>query len=172
VLVLGLWFATSAVLPALRAEWHMSQGTATWLTNAVQIGFVAGAVLSAALNLADLVSCRVLIAASAALGALTTIVFVVVAHGPATAIPIRFLTGVALAGVYPPGIKLAASWFRSHRGLAIGVLVGGLTLGSSSPHAISCSCRRRSRSWARRQRFCSCGKGLTAGPRLASSRRM
>jgi MFS family permease len=137
VLVLGLWFATSAVLPALRAEWRMSQGTATWLTNAVQLGFVAGAVLSAALNLADLVSCRILIATSAALGAVTTVVFVLVAHGPATAVPIRFLTGVALAGVYPPGIKLAASWFKSRRGLAVGVLVGGLTLGSGSPHAIA-----------------------------------
>ncbi|HST18576.1 MAG TPA: MFS transporter [Gaiellaceae bacterium] len=137
VLVLGLWFATSAVLPALRAEWGMGQGTATWLTNAVQLGFVAGAVLSAALNLADLVSCRILIATSAALGAVTTIAFVLVAHGPATAIPIRFLTGVALAGVYPPGIKVAASWFKSHRGLAVGVLVGGLTLGSGSPHAIA-----------------------------------
>ena len=139
VLVLGLWFATSAVLPSLRAEWNMSQGTATWLQNAVQLGFVTGAVLSAALNLPDLVSCRILIAASAALGALSTVVFVLVAHSPAEAIPIRFVTGVTLAGVYPPGIKLMASWFRRNRGLAIGVLVGGLTLGSGSPHAIAAS---------------------------------
>jgi MFS family permease len=139
VFVLGLWFATSAVLPTLRTEWGMSQGTATWLTNAVQLGFVAGAVLSAALNLPDLLSCRVLIAASAALGALSTAVFILVAHGPETAIPLRFLTGFALAGVYPPGIKLIASWFDSNRGLAIGVLVGALTLGSGSPHAIAAS---------------------------------
>ena len=139
VLVLGLWFATSAVLPALRTEWGMSQGTASWLTNAVQLGFVAGAVVSAALNLPDLLSCRVLVAASAALGAGATLLFVAVADGPATAIPLRFLTGMALAGVYPPGIKLIASWFETHRGLAIGVLVGGLTLGSGSPHAIAAS---------------------------------
>jgi MFS family permease len=139
VLVLGLWFATSAVTPALRAEWGMSQGTSTWLTNAVQLGFVAGAVLSAALNLPDLVSCRVLIAASAGLGAAVTVLFVLVATGPGSAIPLRFLTGMALAGVYPPGIKLMASWFRANRGLAIGVLVGGLTLGSGSPHAIAAS---------------------------------
>jgi MFS family permease len=139
VLVLGLWFATSAALPELRAEWGMSQGTATWLTNAVQLGFVAGAVLSAALNLPDLVSCRALIAASAGLGALATVLFVLVAQGPETAIPLRFATGMALAGVYPPGIKLMASWFDANRGLAIGVLVGGLTLGSGSPHAIAAS---------------------------------
>ena len=139
VLVLGLWFATSAVSPALRTEWGMSQGTATWLTNAVQLGFVAGAVLSAALNLPDRLSCRVLIAASAALGAAATVLFVVVADSPATGIPLRFLTGMALAGVYPPGMKLIASWFDTHRGLAIGVVVGGLTLGSGSPHAIAAS---------------------------------
>lgn len=139
VLVLGLWFATSAVTPSLRAEWGMSQGTATWLTNAVQLGFVAGAVLSAALNLPDLVSCRVLIAVSSVLGAGATVVFVAFASGPGSAIPLRFLTGMALAGVYPPGIKLMASWFRANRGLAIGVLVGGLTLGSGSPHAIAAS---------------------------------
>ena len=81
----------------------MSQGTATWLTNAVQLGFVAGAVLSAALNLPDLVSCRVLIAVSSALGAAATVLFVLVADGPGSAIPLRFVTGMALAGVYPPG---------------------------------------------------------------------
>jgi MFS family permease len=139
VLVLGLWFATSAVLPALRTEWGMSQGTATWLQNAVQLGFVAGAVLSAALNLPDILSCRVLIAGSAALGAAATVAFVLVANGPASAIPLRFVTGMTLAGVYPPGMKLIASWFASHRGLAIGVVVGGLTLGSGSPHAIAAS---------------------------------
>jgi len=139
VLVLGLWFATSAVTPELRAEWGMTQGTATWLTNAVQLGVVAGAVLSAALNLPDLVSCRVLIAASSVLGAAATVLFVAVAGGPGSAIPLRFLTGMALAGVYPPGIKLMASWFHANRGLAIGVLVGGLTLGSGSPHVIAAS---------------------------------
>jgi hypothetical protein len=82
VLVLGLWFATSAVLPTLRMEWGMSQGTATWLTNAVQLGFVAGAVFSAALNLPDLLSCRVLIAASALHGAASTAAFVLFAPAP------------------------------------------------------------------------------------------
>jgi MFS family permease len=80
-----------------------------------------------------------LIAASAALGAAATVLFVLVAQSPATGIPLRFLTGIALAGVYPTGMKLVASWFDSHRGLAIGVVVGGLTLGSGSPHAIAAS---------------------------------
>jgi len=46
------------------------------------------------------------------------------------------LTGAALAGVYPPGMKIAAGWFRAERGLAIGTLVGALTLGSALPHLV------------------------------------
>ncbi len=48
--------------------------------------------------------------------------------------PFRFLTGLAIAAVYPIGVKLIAGWFRRDRGLAVGVLVGGLTLGSALPY--------------------------------------
>jgi MFS family permease len=47
------------------------------------------------------------------------------------------LTGVMLAGVYPTGMKLMATWFKQGRGLAIGVLVGALTVGSASPHLLA-----------------------------------
>jgi MFS family permease len=137
ILALGLWFSASTVLPALRTAWGMSEADAAWLTNAVQLGFVAGALVFAAFNLPDILSPRILITVSASLGALSTILFVLLAHGLKTAIPLRLLTGFALAGVYPPGMKLVASWFASRRGLAIGVLVGALTLGSGSPHAVA-----------------------------------
>lgn len=55
------WFSASAVIPQLRAAWSLSNGAAAWLTIAVQLGFVTGAVLSAALNLADLMSPRLVI---------------------------------------------------------------------------------------------------------------
>src|SRR5438046_13742 len=93
ILALGLWFSASTVLSALRTSWQMSQGDAAWLTNAVQLGFVAGAVVSAAVNLPDILSPRILIAASAFLGAMSTILFIVLAHGLKTAIPLRLLTG-------------------------------------------------------------------------------
>ena len=47
---------------------------------------------------------------------------------------LRFLTGCCLAGVYPPGMKLMATWTTKDRGLGIGLLVGALTIGSASPH--------------------------------------
>jgi MFS family permease len=137
VLAMGLWFSASSVVPQLRDDWHLSDAGATWLTTAVQLGFVAGALASAVLNLPDRVSPTRLIGGAALAGAAANEAVALFAHGLALAIPLRFLTGVALAGVYPPGIKLMATWFRAGRGFAVGALVGALALGSGTPHLVN-----------------------------------
>ena len=137
VLTMSCWFSASAVVPSLRLDWGVSTAQGTWLTVAVQIGFVAGAVLSAALNLADRVPAPYLVAGSALLAATATAVIALVVSTLAVAVALRFVTGVALAGVYPTGMKLMASWFERGRGLAIGVLVGALTLGSALPQLVN-----------------------------------
>jgi len=137
VLAMGLWFSASSVVPQLSDEWHLSDAGATWLTTAVQLGFVAGALASAVLNLPDRVSTTRLIGGAALAGAAANEAVALFAHGLALAIPLRFLTGVALAGVYPPGIKLMATWFRAGRGFAVGALVGALALGSGTPHLVN-----------------------------------
>ena len=137
LLAMSLWFGVSAVAPALVAEWRLSAASASWLTVAVQLGFVAGTLLSALVNLPDVVNVRTLFAASAFLGGIVNLLLVLTAHGAASAITLRFLTGVCLAGVYPPGMKIIATWFRQGRGLALGVLVGALTLGKASPYLIN-----------------------------------
>ncbi len=134
---MGVWFSASAVVPALRGAWHLSDGDVSSLTTSVQLGFVSGAVLSAALNLPDRVSGPTLIAACGACASVATLAFAVLADGLGVGVPLRFLTGMALAGVYPPGLRLISSWFGRGRGLALGVAVGALTLGSASPHAIA-----------------------------------
>ena len=136
LLAMSLWFSATAVVPELEAEWELGAGAAAWLTMSVQLGFVAGAFLSAVLTLSDLWSPRRLFAGAATLGALCTASIALIAHGPALAIPLRFLTGMTLAGVYPPGMKIMAGWFRQERGMAIGVLVGALTVGSALPHLL------------------------------------
>ena len=134
---MALWFSGSAVVPALSREWNLSGSQVSWLANAVQLGFVAGTLISATLNLADIITTRHLFAVSALLGALTNGFFGIYVHQPGTAIALRFLTGVCLAGVYPPGMKLMATWFRERRGLALGVLVGALTLGKATPYLVN-----------------------------------
>ncbi len=137
VLAMSCWFSASAVVPSLRSEWGISTAQGTWLTVAVQVGFVVGAVLSAALNLADRVPAPYLVAGSALLASAATATIALAVGGLAAAVPLRFVTGVALAGVYPTGMKLMASWFERGRGLAIGVLVGALTLGSALPQLVN-----------------------------------
>ncbi len=133
LLAMAPWFSASAVAPALVAHWQLSPSAAAWLTISVQLGFVAGSLTSALLTLSDVLSARRLITISAIVAAAATAA-VAVAPTPAIGVGLRIVTGAALAGVYPPGMKLAAGWFREGRGAAIGILVGALTLGSAGPH--------------------------------------
>jgi MFS family permease len=137
LLGMSLWFSASAVVPSLRADWHLSESSASWLTIAVQLGFVFGTLLSALLNLPDVINVRTLFAISACAGALTNATFGFYAQGPRLGIALRFFTGMFLAGVYPPGMKIMATWFRERRGMALGVLVGALTLGKASPYLVN-----------------------------------
>ena len=134
---LSLWFSATAVAPQLQTSWNLTVGQVAALTLAVQIGFVVGALLSSALNLADVIPGRRLFSISAVLGALVNLGLL--GMGPETvdvALGLRFLTGLFLAGVYPSGLKVMAGWFKTGRGMALGVLVGALTVGSASPHLI------------------------------------
>lgn len=135
LLAMAPWFSASAVAPTLARLWQLTPSGTAWLTISVQLGFVAGALLSAIFTLSDRLSARRLVVGSAALAAVATL-GVAVSTGFTTGIACRVLTGAALAGVYPPGMKIAAGWFKEGRGLAIGVLVGALTLGSASPHLV------------------------------------
>ncbi len=134
--VLGMspWFSATVTAQAMVREWGTSDPL--WLTLAVQGGFVLGSVVSATFLLADRWSPRRLAAASALVAALATALLAVPRITPPLALLCRFAVGVALAGVYPPGIKIAAGWTTTRRGLAIGLLVGGTTLGSAVPHLL------------------------------------
>jgi MFS family permease len=135
LLGMALWFSASAVSPRLQALWGLTDSQAGWLTGSVQLGFVAGTALAAVLNLADLVPNRAYFAGSAVLAAAANAALVL-AHGYGAAIALRFLTGFFLAGVYPPAMKMVATWFRSARGLAIGTVVAALTVGKATPYLL------------------------------------
>lgn len=135
-LTMTTWFSASAVIPQVREEWSLGRNEASLLTIAVQLGFVAGALVSAALNLADVFAPRRILWMSAA-GAAVANAGIVFAEGPELALPLRFLTGAFLAGVYPVGLKIMSTWFRVGRGMALGVMVGALTLGSAMPHLVN-----------------------------------
>ena len=137
LLGMSLWFSASAVSTHLQSEWGLSTSQTGWLTLSVQLGFVAGTLLSALLNLPDVLSSRKLFALSAFAGAVVNAAFGLYASDFTTGVVLRFMVGVCLAGVYPPGMKIMATWFRRGRGTALGVLVGALTLGKASPYLVN-----------------------------------
>ncbi len=134
---LSLWFSASAVAPQLRELWDLSTGEEAGLTLAVQVGFVVGALLLAILSITDVVPSRRLFVVSAFGGAVVNLGLLgITAETVTVGLGLRFLTGVFLAGVYPAGLKVMAGWFRRGRGMALGILVGALTVGSASPHLV------------------------------------
>jgi MFS family permease len=134
---MALWFSASAVVPSLVAEFGLSKFMQAAMTSGVQAGFVIGCIVSAVLGLADRYDARRLIAASALTGAVANALLLVVDPTTPAAPLLRVVTGIAMAGVYPVGMKLASTWAQGDMGLMVGILVGALTLGSASPHLFS-----------------------------------
>ena len=133
VLAMSPSFAAAAVAPILREEWTVGLLELPFLTVVVQLGFAVGAIGLAVIGAPDVIPGPRLFAAGAIVASLANLGFALVANDPGSATPFRFLTGVALAAVYPVAMKLAAGWFRRDRGLAIGVVNGALTVGVALP---------------------------------------
>jgi MFS family permease len=134
---MSTWFSAAAVAPSLARDWGLSVAALGFLTTAVQIGFVAGALVSAITGVADVLTTRRVFVASALVAAVANGLLILVDGTFWAAAALRFALGFFLAGVYPTGMKLMTGWFRERRGLAIGTLVGALTLGSALPHMIA-----------------------------------
>lgn len=137
-LVLGMstWFSASSIIPQLQETWTLTDTSKAWLTIAVQLGFVAGALVSAALNISDRIRPQVVILIGG-LGAGVANLVLIWAGGPFVGIPLRFTAGFFMAGVYPPAFKLISTWFREGRGMALGVLAGAIILGNATPHLVN-----------------------------------
>ena len=136
VLCLSTWFSATSVAPALVSTLSLNQADEIWLTSAVQAGFVFGALVSSFLSISDAFNVSRVMSIAACFASLSNL-FLVVAIDPWHAIAARFFTGCALAFVYPPALKYISTWFQKGRGIAMGLLVGALTVGSALPHFIN-----------------------------------
>jgi MFS family permease len=135
LLGMSIWFAAGPVAPQLAVRWALSPSEIGWLTTSVQLGFVLGTAILAILNLADIVPSRALFSVAALTGACANAALVL-ATTYGFALACRVATGFALAGVYPPAMKMIATWFRSRRGFAVGAIVGALTVGKATPYLV------------------------------------
>jgi len=137
LLAMSLWFTGTAVLPQVTGMWHSGLALGAWLTIAVQIGFSLGAITFALFNIPDIFSPITVLIFSSVAAAAANAAFAFTAADPLTAILLRGTTGFFLAGVYPVGMKIIAGWFQRGRGLALGIMIGALSVGSSVPHAVN-----------------------------------
>lgn len=137
LLAMSLWFTGTAVIPQITTLWHSGLALGSWLTIAVQIGFSLGAITFALFNIPDVFSPIKVLVVSAIAAAAANAAFAFVAADPLAAILLRGATGFFLAGVYPVGMKIIAGWFQRGRGLALGIMIGALTIGSAVPHALN-----------------------------------
>ena len=133
---LSLWFSASVTGPELKELWSLTTRTEAWLSASVPVGFIIGTLFSVYFGIADRFNARKVFALSALAGALIN-GLLPFADSALMGITLRVLTGVSLAGVYPTAVKLLSLWFPAKRGLALGILIAALTLGSSLPHFIS-----------------------------------
>jgi len=134
---MAVWFSSAAVVLIMKQTDALSPLAQSLLTSSVQCGFVAGTIISAALSLADRFDPRRLFMCSSLVAALATSLLALLPPAGAEVFALRFVTGMCMAGVYPVGMRLAVTWSQRDTGLLIGLLVGGLTLGSASPHLLA-----------------------------------
>ncbi len=132
----SLWFAVNAVMPDLQQAWNLPAEAVGALTSAVQLGFVAGTLAFALLMVADRFSPSRVFLACAVLGALANAAVVLLNGQFTLLLVLRFAVGFLLAGVYPVGMKIAASWYRERLDAVMGVLIGALVLGTALPHGL------------------------------------
>jgi MFS family permease len=136
VLSMAPWFAATVVAVPMASELSLTAREVSWLTLAVQFGFVLGSLTSAVFVLSDRFRPRHLAALSSLIAAGATAAIAVFPVTGWQAIALRLLTGASLACVYPPGMKIAVGWTQRYRGTAIGILVGAVSVGSAAPHLL------------------------------------
>ena len=137
LLATSTWFTGTAAARELSQLWSLTPTQGARLTSATQWGFILGTLIYAATNVADRFDARRVFCVSAIAGALCNLAFAWLSDGPTSALGFRFATGITLAGVYPVGMKLIASWYREGLGWRLGMMVGCLTLGTSFPYGVA-----------------------------------
>lgn len=132
----SLWFSANSTAESISRLWSTGPQGIGFLVSAVQIGFIAGSLIISLSGLADRYRASRIVAASCLLGALTNLGFALLASDLVEGAVWRFMTGLALGGIYPLGMKLVVSWGADRKELLLGWLVGMLTLGTAVSHLV------------------------------------
>ena len=132
----SLWFSTNGVLKQIEEIWLLSASDLGGLTNSVQFGFIIGTLFFTITGFADKFKPSRIVMLCCFLGATSNALIVFEDISFTFVIFSRLVVGMALAGIYPIGMKLIISWDPQKAPNTLGLLVGMLVLGSSLPYLI------------------------------------
>ncbi|HYV93292.1 MAG TPA: MFS transporter [Chitinophagales bacterium] len=133
---ISLWFAGNAIMPELLKHFHLPTDFLSYLTSAVQLGFITGTLVIAVFTISDRFSPSHVFFISSILAGLANLGMTIENVNPAGLLFFRFLTGFFLGGIYPVGMKIASDYYRGGLGKALGFLVGALVVGTAFPHIL------------------------------------
>ncbi|MBI2528028.1 MAG: MFS transporter [Candidatus Rokubacteria bacterium] len=153
----------TALLPLLKLEWRLSDTQAGTITGFYQVGYIAAVAILATLT--DYMPPRRIYLLSALWAGLTSVAFAFWAEGFVSALALRGLVGLGLAGTYMPGMRLVAERFASgRRGFAMGCYIGAFTIGTSVSLLVTAWAYAH---WGWRWAFAVTGMGPLAGGIIA-----
>jgi len=131
-----VWYNYSALLPRVATDWGLSGAESGIVFAAFQLGYALAILPVGAL--ADRGPVRWLVAVGSVATGLATLGFAVVADGFVLGTLFRLAAGVAMAGVYVPGMRFLSDWYPpERRGRAFGVYVGAFSLSSGSSYFLA-----------------------------------
>jgi len=120
----------AAALPVLRQEWGLSAAQAGAVFAGQQIGYTAAVLVLSTLT--DLIGVRAIYLFSALWNGVAGLLFAAFARDFPSALLLRTLGGIGLAGTYMPGMRLVVETFpAANRGGAMGLYIGAFSIGTS-----------------------------------------
>jgi MFS family permease len=97
-----------ALVPTFLIEWHLSHTEAGWIIAAYYAGYMI--LVPVLAGITDRMDARKIMGLGMFLGVVTAIAFALLARGFWSALALRFLSGISLAGIYMPGLKVVSDY--------------------------------------------------------------
>ncbi|MFV8830303.1 MFS transporter [Alkalihalobacterium sp. APHAB7] len=128
-LAMQVWFNFSAVLPVVESEWGLTSTQSGVIIACFHLGYVIAILFYSFMS--DKYDPKQSFVYGALIAGTAGILLSFFAQGFWSTLILRTISGIGIAGIYVPGMRILSQLFPAHeRGKALGVYVGSLVVGS------------------------------------------